>query len=278
MPLVYGERPFHDVEDTLDIDRWLIAGIWPKGLTLLEADRKVGKTWLASDVVLAVTEGMKLAGVFPSLVYGKGVYYSREDPPPGLKGRIRKVALARGLTKFEHLHIATMCHSLRLDSKEGQAGIVKAIEKLRPQILCFDTVRKFYSGDENSSTDVAKVTTFLTKLVHIYDMSIILNHHLTKSTGRGRGSGEWEAAADAIIKLTPVEEPGHISFLVTGEARQTAPPVTWRYSICKKTFRTFAYMSPEGIDEYRELRTSLGLEVDGVPDTDVELVDDLDNG
>ncbi|MEJ7703487.1 MAG: AAA family ATPase [Geodermatophilaceae bacterium] len=70
--------------------RWAVPGIIAEGLTLLAGAPKVGKSWLALGLGIAVATGGKALGAL-DVTAGDVLYLALEDPPRRLQERLAKV-------------------------------------------------------------------------------------------------------------------------------------------------------------------------------------------
>src|SRR5215212_3449421 len=84
--------------------RWAIPGILAEGVTLFGGREKMGKSWLAFGLCIAVATGGYALGKMP-VEQGDALYLSLEDPERRLHKRIRR--LADDDADLSRLHIAT---------------------------------------------------------------------------------------------------------------------------------------------------------------------------
>ncbi len=70
--------------------RWAVAGIVAEGLNLLAGPPKLGKSWFALDIAVAVAAGGKALGHI-DVELGDALYLALEDPPRRMQDRTRKV-------------------------------------------------------------------------------------------------------------------------------------------------------------------------------------------
>ena len=74
--------------------RWVLPGILPEGLTILAGKPKMGKSWLALDLAIAVATGGSVLGV--QVERADVLYLALEDTKSRLQSRLKK--LTRGNT------------------------------------------------------------------------------------------------------------------------------------------------------------------------------------
>lgn len=103
--------------------------------------------------------------------------------------------------------------NLKLDD-EGSLNTVRAgCEKWEPDIVFIEPFRGLWQGDENSSTDMAKVADALSGVAADYDCGVILTHHERKSgagddgekMSAGRGSTVLEGVVATMENFEPVK-------------------------------------------------------------------------
>jgi hypothetical protein len=70
--------------------RWAVDGILPEGMSVLAGKPKLGKSWLALNVALAVASGGVALGDVP-VGQGSVLYLALEDTPRRLQARLRKL-------------------------------------------------------------------------------------------------------------------------------------------------------------------------------------------
>jgi hypothetical protein len=84
--------------------RWVVPGLLPEGVTLLAGKPKLGKSWLALGLALAVASGGVALGSRP-VERGDVLYLALEDNRRRLQNRLKKLLAGRAAP--EGLHIAT---------------------------------------------------------------------------------------------------------------------------------------------------------------------------
>lgn len=102
---------------------------------------------------------------------------------------------------------------LKLDD-EAQLNMVRSgCEKWQPDIVFIEPFRGLWQGDENSSTDMAKVADALSGIATDYDCGVILTHHERKSgagddgekMSAGRGSTVLEGVVATMENFEPAK-------------------------------------------------------------------------
>jgi DNA-binding Lrp family transcriptional regulator len=158
---------------------WVVPGLLPEGLTLLAAKPKLGKSWMALGLALAVAAGGVALGqtrVEPGAV----LYLALEDSPKRLTYRTRQ--LLGDAPAPERLTLAT--ESPRLD--DGGLAQIDLWLQATPgaRLVILDTLAKL-RGRSRSSTlygdDYASLEA-VQKLAHHYGVGILVIHHTGKES------------------------------------------------------------------------------------------------
>lgn len=102
---------------------------------------------------------------------------------------------------------------LKLDDPASLNTVRAGCEKWEPDIVFVEPFRGLWQGDENSSTDMAKVADALSGIGADYDCGVILTHHERKSgagddgekMSAGRGSTVLEGVVATMENFEPVK-------------------------------------------------------------------------
>jgi DNA-binding MarR family transcriptional regulator len=128
---------------------YLVPGIIPEGLTILAGKPKIGKSWLALDLALAVTGDRFMLGEMKP-VQGDVLYAALEDNQRRLWKRTRKIMDTAHVAWPEGLTLATQWR--RLD--EGGIGDIKdwATSVSSPRLVILDTLAGIRPERNNRDT------------------------------------------------------------------------------------------------------------------------------
>ncbi len=102
---------------------------------------------------------------------------------------------------------------LKLDDPSSLNTVRAGCEKWEPDIVFVEPFRGLWQGDENSSTDMAKVADALSGIAADYNCGVILTHHERKSgagddgekMSAGRGSTVLEGVVATMENFEPVK-------------------------------------------------------------------------
>ena len=154
----------------------LVDGIIPKGMTVLAGSSKIGKSWMALDLAIAIASGGEFLG---RRVRQAGVLYlCLEDTEKRVQDRMYKLCEEAP----PNLYFSTTSDRL------GCGFIKDVVEMMRKhpdiELIIVDTLQKVRQSDDGSGTgtyskdyeEIAKIK----KIADVNDRSILVLHHLRK--------------------------------------------------------------------------------------------------
>ena len=207
-PEPFAVRKIHEVQDFPENRRWLIDEIWPiEGVGLLAASPKLGKTWLASEMGVAVASGRSFLSCFDVPEAGPVLMFSAEDHATDMKRRIAGICRARDID-VATLNLSLIDSStLTLNRSSEFARLKATVQDVRPKLLVLDPFVRLHTGSENDASSVSRVLGRLRALQRDLQIAILVVHHVRKrdsGTTAGsaiRGSGDFHAWGDTSIFL-----------------------------------------------------------------------------
>ncbi|MCP4655601.1 MAG: AAA family ATPase [bacterium] len=230
---------------------WLIEPLWTaESVGLIAADPKVGKTWLAVELALAVATGRPALGRFAARCTGPVLFFGAEDQPSDLRSRFDSVALVRGID-LKHAPLMLLdVPALSLDRADQLERLRVTIAKVAPRLLVLDPFVRIADLDENSSSEVSSVLGSLRALQREFELSIIVVHHMRKAASRRlgarlRGSSDFAAWHDSALYLT--EEKEHT--LLTVEHRRAHAPGPYHVRLRKDPPAHLEFLADTCIEE-----------------------------
>jgi hypothetical protein len=199
--------------------KWAVDNVIVEGLNLFAGPPKVGKSWAALGVGVAVARG----GVaFSSIPVDEGdvLYLALEDTPRRLAERLRKV-LAGGPPP-DRLSFVTDCPPITDGGIEKISGWLAQHPSARLVVIdVFARVRGRRDPRANAyDADFAAMST-LQSLAGEYNVAILLLHHTRKASADDfldevNGSQGLAGAADSIIVLKRTRGSADAELHVTG--------------------------------------------------------------
>jgi hypothetical protein len=136
---IFTAADLHTME--LPEPKWAVDGIVPAGLSLLAGKPKLGKSWLALVIAVAVAMGGVALGSV-QVEAGAVLYLALEDTKRRLKDRLAKLAARQGIAAWPAtLHLASAC------PRQDKGGLYALAEWLNdhPQarLVVIDTWPRF---------------------------------------------------------------------------------------------------------------------------------------
>ncbi len=195
----------------------IIEGLLRRGETAnIIASTKVGKSWMAADLGMAVATGTPWLKQFNTQA-GKVVYIDLELHPETFAGRLRRIA------DFREYDIETLNNSfypicLRGTGKDilSLGSIVDALPSDVSMIVLDAWYRLLPGGmSENDNAAMMSLYNHLDAYAKQLDCAFVVIHHSSKGdqsskrvTDVGSGAGSISRAADTHIVIRPHEEEG----------------------------------------------------------------------
>jgi hypothetical protein len=122
---------------------WVLPDILPEGCYILSARPKVGKSWLALQISLAVAHGSSALG--KQAVHGKAIYLALEDNQRRLQDRLKLLRPQGYATPNLILHT-----SWKKFDEGGLEDIETLIKQELPKLIVIDTLAKVRPSSRNN--------------------------------------------------------------------------------------------------------------------------------
>ena len=209
---------------------WLVESLWAaSGVGIVAGLPKALKTWVATELAVAVASGKDALGRFPVKQVGPVLVYAAEDDLPSMRSRFQAVADARGITLKDTPVYLIDLPALRLDDPVQLRRLHSTVATLRPRLLVLDPFIRIVRVDENSAQEVSAVLGSLRALQRELDVAVLLVHHMRKSPSAHlgqqlRGSGDFAAWYDSGIYLVR-DGPTHLVLSVEHRGAPAPPPL-----------------------------------------------------
>ena len=214
--------------------QWAIPDILPEGLTLLAGKPKLGKSWLALAMALAVASGGVALGAYP-VTQGEVLYLALEDNERRLQSRAQQ--LLASMTTVPN-SISFELRWTRLD----QGGLTYLEEYLQThpdvRLVVIDTWArvspKAQHRQRSQYEDEYAALTPLKFLADTYRVSILAIHHLRKMRGDDvldeiTGSIGLTGAVDGALILKRERGQHDASLFVTGRDIENEQQLALRF-------------------------------------------------
>jgi RecA-family ATPase len=109
-------------------------------------------------------------------------------------------------------------HTLEFNSVGGQQRIQQAISSCKPDVVAFDPLVEFHTGDENSAKDMMTVFRNLDFIRERNNVAVIITHHTSKPSFDGTMT---RSGPDLLRGSSTIFAKGDTYFIVTPTARDT---------------------------------------------------------
>ena len=166
-----------------------------RGKSLLYAPPKTGKSYLCLQLARCIGCGESFLGI--PTTKGSVLYVQFELGEEILQNRMKRETKK----DYDNVFVGTT-FSMKLDTKQGQDQLWRAMEAVEPSVLILDPKIKMIAGDENESHEMRPVCDFLDTIIEGFDCSVLVIDHSGKDESkRGRGSSVWEGWVDSYLQM-----------------------------------------------------------------------------
>lgn len=247
---------------------WLWYPYIPKGgITILDGDPGVGKTYLSLALVAHIASGQALPGEIdirdgnPGTSLrkpGKVLYMTAEDDP-GLTLRPRLELMGANLSNILICEgtlgsDGNTIEPLDFSTVEGIETLSALCEKYKPALIIIDPFVAFIGrADINKANEVRPVMTPLNLLARKYDVAILLIRHLTKGAReriiyRGMGTIDIIAAARSSLLVAPDPDNPEIRIVFHQKHNLSRQGASLGYTITDQGFQWVGEVNVSPID------------------------------
>lgn len=202
---------------------WLVSGLITEGgVVMIGGEPKTTKTWLATEICLAIASGTKVCGEFFAK-FGIAAYFYAEDLERQIRNRCR--ALLRGHDRRiprGRFHLCPRGQFLDITRDEDLAWLVASARELGElDLLVLDPFRDISSAAEDKSDEIGPLMKRLRVLGELVGCTVAVVHHLGKMSEvsskrrpgqRMRGSGAIHGSTDSGLYLTDSESDSPTEF------------------------------------------------------------------
>lgn len=218
---------------------WLIEDLWTdQAVGFIGGEPKVGKSWIALEIALAVATGISALGRFKPHQEGNVLIVQEEAKRSDLSRRIQLLARGHHLAPDElgRLHVAAQPGVL-LDDEEWQQKLTRAALLLEAPLVVLDPIVRMHSVNEDAAGEMRPIFRFLRRLQAEAGCAVMVIHHLGKKKEnlkvrpgqRLRGSGDFHALLDSGLYLDKPPKGRIVS--VTVEHREAEEPEPFMFEL-----------------------------------------------
>lgn len=249
-------KPLGDIDRMPEGERWLIEDLLSKSsIQVLAASPKVGKTWVALSMAVAVASGTPALGRFHVSEPGPVMLFPAEDDVRAIRERIEQLCVGQGL-RAEALRIDVITEDrLQLDDETHRQMLEAVLKERRPKLLILDPLVRLHSGAESYVGHVSELFGYLRSLERRFGVAIVVTHHVSKNLPKGvspggalRGSSDIHASYDhgALLQREP---DGRIVLTLEHRVAASPEPFAFRLVSHEGGATTFEEVELVGEDE-----------------------------
>ncbi len=198
---------------------WTVDKIIQRGANgFFGAFPKVGKSWAAVDLAIALALGLPWFGFdVPRSV--RTALITREDTPNLTRWRMERLLCGRGRERCElegklFVNSREQSPSFKLDRPELFGPMVESLRQFKPEFVLLDVLNIMHTCEENDNTAMGLVMEQLNILKHEVGCDIGVCHHFNKNgegslTQRLRGAGAIAGWAEWVVGIEKVPNDTH---------------------------------------------------------------------
>lgn len=190
------------------------------GVMVLAGAPGLGKSFVALSWAAAIAEGSEWCG---HAVRQAPVVYVLGEGWGGFGDRIAAWEKDNARPMSDALHFVNgVPLGVDLKDPDAVAELIAQVEPVRPGLIIVDTFSMLARvGNENDNAEVAQVMANVNGIVAATGATVMLVHHVTKTTGSVRGAGAFVGNADTVVVAGVDVRDGAASdgFMLSTEAR-----------------------------------------------------------
>ena len=198
------EYKVYSVEDLLALDenegRWVIKDMipWP-GRVVIYGHGGANKSTMMFDASVAVASGGMLLNHWPVSKTGPVLIITTEGSKLAFADRVKALLRTRDIHP-SRVQLYYAPKRIPVHEPAGYKLLLNICQRLQPVMVVLDPFVSFFSGDENSTKDVAHFVNCLDDLIADYPCTVVVIHH-SRRDGEIRGSTVIWGWCDAAIEL-----------------------------------------------------------------------------
>lgn len=180
LPRLYLEYSSDILRKEFPPIHWVIPELLPPGMTFISGKPKVGKSWLALQLALAVMTGGKVFG--KDVEAGRVLYLSLEDNLRRLQDRMKKQKWPIG-PNVEFMLYDQFRDQIGSLNTGGGKRLLAHIEAQKYRLVVVDTFSRAVQGDqldkEKMDSDIGPLQAYALRV----DVALVMIDHMPKNAG-----------------------------------------------------------------------------------------------
>jgi KaiC/GvpD/RAD55 family RecA-like ATPase len=187
----------------LDVEQeYILSPVLPVGgIWMIAGAPKAGKSLLAAGVAEALVD--KRVEFFHGMhvkTHGKVLYINLDMGVVSHRKRFLNMEEEKGskLKGLYHITRDEVPASLNIINPPSYEWLASQVRDLKPMVIIFDVLRRFFTGDENSSDVAQNIMNAVTNLMREGESAAILVHHTNKTSEISKNMGIEKNPIEAV--------------------------------------------------------------------------------
>ena len=160
---------------------WIVPDLLPGGLVILAGRPKLGKSWLALQICLAVATGGEFFG--KKIERGRVLYLALEDHERRLQSRMNLQGWPPGIVEADFILADKFREQIQHLNSGGGARLAKRIQTGGYRLVIVDTLSRALKGDQKDESDMTAAIAPLQETALAQEIAIVLIDHHKKPMG-----------------------------------------------------------------------------------------------
>jgi archaellum biogenesis ATPase FlaH len=195
----------HPLDYPHEAIEWVVEGLIPaKHVIAISGEEGVGKTLLLLAMARSITEA---TDYLERRVFARKVLYLGLDVSKVTLQNYMKMLRWIPDNDFRILTMWTNPEAPMLDRTEQLEGLYRYVKKYQP-VLIFDTLRDFFDGEENSSTETKPILDAVKRLRALGGTVILITHPAKRGNSAIRGTNNISQKVDVSYFVERVQSQG----------------------------------------------------------------------
>jgi hypothetical protein len=178
--------------------KWLAKDLVPAGMMgAITGESNSYKSFVTLALAQSVATGTPYLGHFAVEQQGKVLIVDEENDLRLIEKRFRDM----GVEPHENI-IFLSRPGVRLDNYKHMEALLKVVEEINPVLVVLDSLVRFHSKDENSATEMSKVTRAIGTLTSQERSVVFIHHHKKEQAGsKNSGTNSVRGSTDIFASL-----------------------------------------------------------------------------
>lgn len=145
-----------DIFKSEEEPEWIVPGLVSKNsIAFFVGLPESNKTWITMDLAIEAARGGDWLGLFP-VKRTSTLFIDQERHRTETKRRFKLLLKNKGLANLDDLHFK-LGSSIKIDLDHSYNGLVRLLEKVRPELVIIDSLATIHTKEENSRSEIQAV-------------------------------------------------------------------------------------------------------------------------